>query len=155
MKRFRARGTRRTRIGTPALFGRVNQYYFTGTMQDGVLLIPRDGEPVFCVPPELRAGGRRVAVSQPPPDEKVSATPCPRAGGSGRGRSFTSKPSWFRSRCSSVSEAFPLQGGGIAGCASRPGAVGKKSVRAGHYGTMRRIHRRIMEDRVPAMLRER
>jgi Xaa-Pro dipeptidase len=32
-----------------AIFGRVNQYYFTGTMQDGVLLIPRDGPAVFCV----------------------------------------------------------------------------------------------------------
>ena len=30
-------------------FGRVNQYYFTGTMQDGLLLVPRDGEAVFCV----------------------------------------------------------------------------------------------------------
>jgi Xaa-Pro dipeptidase len=32
-----------------ALFGRVNQYYFTGTMQDGMLLVPRDGEAVFWV----------------------------------------------------------------------------------------------------------
>lgn len=32
-----------------ALFGRVNQYYFCGTMQDGVLLIPRDGDPVYWV----------------------------------------------------------------------------------------------------------
>jgi Xaa-Pro aminopeptidase len=32
-----------------AIFGKVNQYYFTGTMQDGVLLIPRDGEAVFWV----------------------------------------------------------------------------------------------------------
>ena len=32
-----------------AILGRVNQYYFTGTMQDGVLLIPRGGEPVFWV----------------------------------------------------------------------------------------------------------
>lgn len=32
-----------------ALFGRINQYYFTGTMQDGVLLIPRDRQPVFFV----------------------------------------------------------------------------------------------------------
>ncbi len=32
-----------------AFFGRVNQYYFTGTMQDGLLLVPRDGEAVFCV----------------------------------------------------------------------------------------------------------
>lgn len=32
-----------------ALFGRINQYYFTGTMQDGVLLIPREGEAVYWV----------------------------------------------------------------------------------------------------------
>ncbi len=32
-----------------AIFGRVSQYYFTGTMQDGLLLIPREGEAVFCV----------------------------------------------------------------------------------------------------------
>jgi Xaa-Pro aminopeptidase len=32
-----------------AFFGRVNQYYFTGTIQDGVLLVPRDRDPVFWV----------------------------------------------------------------------------------------------------------
>lgn len=32
-----------------AIFGKLNQYYFTGTMQDGVLLIPRGGEAVFWV----------------------------------------------------------------------------------------------------------
>ncbi|MDD2473393.1 MAG: M24 family metallopeptidase, partial [Methanoculleus sp.] len=32
-----------------AIFGRVNQFYLTGTMQDGVLLIPRDGEAVLRV----------------------------------------------------------------------------------------------------------
>ena len=32
-----------------AIFGRVSQYYFTGTMQDGLLLVPRDGEAVLWV----------------------------------------------------------------------------------------------------------
>ena len=32
-----------------ALFGRINQYYFTGTMQDGLLLVPRDGAATFWV----------------------------------------------------------------------------------------------------------
>ena len=32
-----------------AFFGKINQYYFTGTMQDGVLLVPRDAEAVLCV----------------------------------------------------------------------------------------------------------
>lgn len=32
-----------------AVFGKVNQFYFTGTMQNGVLIIPRDSEAVFFV----------------------------------------------------------------------------------------------------------
>jgi len=32
-----------------AILGRLNQYYFTGTMQDGVLLIPRESDPVLWV----------------------------------------------------------------------------------------------------------
>ena len=32
-----------------AFFGRINQYYFTGTMQDGLLLVPRHGEAVLWV----------------------------------------------------------------------------------------------------------
>ncbi len=32
-----------------AILGRLNQYYFCGTMQDGTLLIPREGDPVLWV----------------------------------------------------------------------------------------------------------
>jgi Xaa-Pro dipeptidase len=32
-----------------AIFSKINLYYFTGTMQEGVLLIPRDGEAQFWV----------------------------------------------------------------------------------------------------------
>lgn len=31
------------------IIDKVNQYYFTGTMQDGMLLVPRDGEAVYWV----------------------------------------------------------------------------------------------------------
>ena len=31
------------------IFSKINQYYFTGTMQDGMLLIPREGEPTLWV----------------------------------------------------------------------------------------------------------
>jgi Xaa-Pro aminopeptidase len=31
------------------IFGKINIFYFTGTMQNGVLFIPREGEPVFYV----------------------------------------------------------------------------------------------------------
>jgi len=31
------------------IFSKINQFYFTGTMQDGMLIIPRDSEAVFWV----------------------------------------------------------------------------------------------------------
>ena len=31
------------------IFSKINQYYFTGTMQDGMLIIPREDEPTFWV----------------------------------------------------------------------------------------------------------
>jgi Xaa-Pro dipeptidase len=34
---------------TAVIFSKINQYYFTGTMQDGMLIIPRDGEATFWV----------------------------------------------------------------------------------------------------------
>ena len=50
MKRFQARmDTENPDWELAAFLGRVNQYYFTGTMQDGVLLVPRDAEAVFWV----------------------------------------------------------------------------------------------------------
>jgi Xaa-Pro aminopeptidase len=50
MKRFRARmDAENPDWELAAFFGRVNQYYFTGTMQDGVLFVPRGGEAVFFV----------------------------------------------------------------------------------------------------------
>ena len=65
MKRFRARMD----AATPdwelaAFFGRINQYYFTGTMQDGVLLVPRGGDPVFWV----RRRFERASDESPFPD---------------------------------------------------------------------------------------
>ncbi|HNS21684.1 MAG TPA: Xaa-Pro peptidase family protein [Sedimentisphaerales bacterium] len=50
MQRFRARmDAEHPNWELAAIFGRINQYYFTGTMQDAVLLIPRDGRAVLCV----------------------------------------------------------------------------------------------------------
>jgi Xaa-Pro aminopeptidase len=50
MKRFREEMDVRTPDWEIAvLFGRINQYYLTGTMQDGMLMIPRGGEAVFWV----------------------------------------------------------------------------------------------------------
>ncbi len=34
---------------TAVIFSKINQYYFTGTMQDGMLIIPRDDEATFWI----------------------------------------------------------------------------------------------------------
>jgi Xaa-Pro dipeptidase len=50
MERFRLRmDTENPPWEFAAIFGRTNQFYLTGTMQDGVLLIPRDDEAVLWV----------------------------------------------------------------------------------------------------------
>jgi Xaa-Pro aminopeptidase len=50
MQRFRAEmDATRPDWGIAAVFSKINLYYFTGTMQDGVLLIPRGEEAVFWV----------------------------------------------------------------------------------------------------------
>lgn len=50
MNRFRARmGAENPGWQLAAILGRVNQYYFTGTMQDATLLVPCDGEPTLWV----------------------------------------------------------------------------------------------------------
>jgi Xaa-Pro aminopeptidase len=50
LKRFRARMDRaRPGWELAAIIGKIPLYYFTGTMQEGLLLIPQDGEAIFWV----------------------------------------------------------------------------------------------------------
>jgi Xaa-Pro dipeptidase len=50
MERFKSRmDAENSTWECAAILGRINVYYLTGTMQEGLLLIPRDGEAVFWV----------------------------------------------------------------------------------------------------------
>ncbi|MCA1915001.1 Xaa-Pro peptidase family protein [Methanospirillum hungatei] len=50
MKRFKARmEEQKPDYELVVIFGNINLYYFTGTMQDSMLCIPRDGEPTLWV----------------------------------------------------------------------------------------------------------
>ena len=55
-----------------AIFGRINQYYFTGTMQDGVLLIPRSSPGCVLRAPQFRAGLHGIALPGYPAHEGLS-----------------------------------------------------------------------------------
>lgn len=65
LRRFRAlMDARDPNWQMAAFFGRINLYYFTGTMQDGVLLVPRDGEAVFWVRRSFERARNESAFSQ-------------------------------------------------------------------------------------------
>ncbi|MDI9624689.1 MAG: Xaa-Pro peptidase family protein [Methanothermobacter sp.] len=50
MKRFKAKlNEKDPQWEMAVIFTKINQYYFTGTMQDGILIIPKDDEPIFWV----------------------------------------------------------------------------------------------------------
>ena len=115
MKRFRARmDAENPGWELAAFFGRVNQYYFTGTMQDGLLLVPRDGEPVFWVRRSFeRAGAESLFPDIRPMKSFRDADPGRGAGTAGhppRNRAGSARAG------SAVPETFRLQRGGVARC---------------------------------------
>ena len=154
MKRFRARmDAEIPGWELAAFFGRVNQYYFTGTMQDGLLLVPRGGEAVFWVRRSFeRAGAESLFPGIRPMKSFRDAVP---PGRQRHDRPSTSKPSWSRSRWFNGSENIS------------PAKKWRRSMRQiarvrtvkspYELAIMERcgaIHRRIMEENVPTMLRE-
>ena len=155
MKHFRARmDAENPNWELAALFGRVNQYYFTGTMQDGVLLIPRDGEPVFCVRRSFeRAGDESLFPNLRPIKsfrDAVSAVPAAAA----RAVIHLETEVVPLALLQRFRKHFPCKE--VASLDAQVARV--RSVKSPYeLAIMERcgaIHRRIMEDRVPAMLRE-
>jgi Xaa-Pro aminopeptidase len=153
MTRFRARmDAESPDWELAAFFGRVNQYYFTGTMQDGVLLVPRDGEAVFCVRRSFeRAGAESLFPDIRPMKSFRDAVPAvPEA----------------REVIHTETELVPLalterfrkhflcqRLASLDGRIARVRAV-KSPYELAIMERCGAIHRRIMEDSVPAMLRE-
>ena len=153
MSRFRARmETACPDWEVAAIFGRINQFYFTGTMQEGMLLIPRREAAVFWV---RRSYERAVEESVFSPLKPMSGFR-DAAGWLGRlpacvyldadmvplslyqrfhkhfpfpeARSLDAELGWVRAVKSPFELALMEQAG--------------------------RIHRRVLEERVPALLKE-
>jgi len=134
------------------IFGRTNQFYFTGTMQDGVLLIPRDDEAVLWV----RRSIERALDESFFPDIRPM-------------RSFRDAAAGMGACPPSVhvdAEAVPLahlerfrKHFPFVGTRSLDEQVaGIRSVKSAYEVSLLeqsgRIHRHVLEDRVPGMLRE-
>jgi Xaa-Pro aminopeptidase len=155
MRRFRARMDAENPTWELAAFlGRVNQYYFTGTMQDGVLLVPRDGEPVFWV----RRSSERAAAESGFPDIRPmksyrDAVPAGRTGAERQAIHLETElvPLALIQR---FRKHFPCRE--VASLDAQTARV--RAVKSPYeLAIMERagaIHRRVLEDIAPTMLRE-
>ena len=107
-------------------------------MQDGMLLIPRDDEAVFCVRRSFERAGDESFFPDIRPikgfRDAVPAVPAAAA----RQVIHLEIELVPLALVAAIPKALFLQGGGVAGCADRPGPGGQEPVRAGHHGTMRR-----------------
>jgi Xaa-Pro dipeptidase len=155
MKRFRARmDAENSNWELAAFFGRVNQYYFTGTMQDGMLLIPRDGEAVFWVRRSFeRAGAESLFPDIRPMKSFRDAVPLVPAAAERQVIHLETElvPLALIQR---FRKHFPCKE-----VASLDAQIARVRAAKSPYelAIMERcggIHRRVMEDNVPAMLRE-
>ncbi|MDV2481849.1 aminopeptidase P family protein [Methanoculleus sp. Wushi-C6] len=153
MERFRLRMDREDPSWEfAAIFGRTNQFYFTGTMQDGVLLVPKNGEAVLWV----RRSYERALDESLFPDIRPMKSFRDAAGGMG------ACPATVHVETEVVPlgllerfrKYFPVRetrslDSQAAGVRARKSPYELEIMeRAG------RIHRHVLEDCVPAMLRE-
>ena len=155
MKRFRARMDSEHPVWElAAFFGRVNQYYFTGTMQDGMLLVPRDGEAVFWVRRSFeRAGAESLFPDLRPMKSFRDAVPA--------GTVIATRPV-IHLETELVPLALVQRFRKYFPCkevASLDATIARVRTVKSPYelAIMKRcgaIHRRVMEENVPAMLRE-
>jgi len=153
MERFRLRMDREDPAWDLAvIFGRTNQFYFTGTMQDGVLLVPRDDEAVLWVRrsieraldesffPDIRPmrsfRDAAAGMGACPPTVHVDAEAVPLA------------------HLERFRKHFPF----VGTRSLDEQAAGVRSVKSAYEISLLeqsgRIHQHVLEDRVPGMLRE-
>jgi len=153
LERFRARMTGdHAGWGLAAIFGRVNLYYFTGTIQDGVLLIPNDGDPVFWV----RRSHERAL------DESLFPEIRPMSGFGDAARETGALPDRIYLETELVPVALLERfrkyfSFSKVGSLDRQATMVRAVKSAYEIGLMERageIHRRVLEEQVPGILRE-
>jgi Xaa-Pro dipeptidase len=153
MDRFRAAmGTAHPDWGMVAVFSKVNLYYFTGTMQDGLLLIPREDEAIFWV----RRSYERAL------DESLFPQIRPMGSFRDAAATFKTLPAAVYLEMETVPLAlyqrfhkhFPFTS--VQPADAQIGSVRavKSAYELARMEQAGQIHRRVLEERVPAMLRE-
>ena len=135
-----------------AVFGKLNQYYFTGTMQDGVLFIPRNDEAVFWV---RRSYERAVEESEFPLIKPMSTYRDPAS-------AMKNLPSTVYLEKDIIPVAvlerfqkyFPFKTIEAADAQILKVRALKSDYELSLMRQSGRIHQRVMEELVPGMLRE-
>jgi Xaa-Pro dipeptidase len=138
--------------GITAIFSKINQYYFTGTMQDGVLFIPRYDEAVFWV---RRSYERAVEESEFPGIRPMSTYRDPAAFMQKLpGTVYLEKEIIPVAMLERFLRYFPFEG--IESADAQISRV--RSVKSEFELSLMRqsgkIHQRVMEELVPGMLHE-
>lgn len=135
-----------------AIFGRLNQYYFCGTMQDGVLLVPHDGEAVLWVRRSIERAMQESEFSNIRP--MSSFRDIAKEQGSFPDRLFLEKEVVPLAVLDRFRKHLPVRT--IHPLDADVAAV--RSVKSPYEMTLLEqagdIHRRVLEDRVPGMLSE-
>jgi Xaa-Pro aminopeptidase len=137
---------------TAAITGRINLYYFTGTIQDGLLYIPRDGDAIFWVKKSFERAGSESAFLDIRPMKSY------RDIAAFVGRKET--PVYLELDTVTLVQYQRMKkhflGGEIRGLDAQVSAVrAKKSPY--EFALMERageIHRRVLEDLAPGLMRE-
>jgi|CZCB01.1.fsa_nt_gi Xaa-Pro aminopeptidase len=153
LRRFRAAMDEKEPGWRMALvISKVNQYYFTGTMQDGVLFIPRDGEAVYYV----RRSYERAVDESLFPDIRPMESYRDAAAALGRLPETVHIEAEFvpYGMCVRLQKYFGFEGvKALDAVVARVRSVKSPyelelMIKAGD------IHRRVMEERVPKLFRE-
>ncbi|WP_321529931.1 Xaa-Pro peptidase family protein [uncultured Desulfuromonas sp.] len=134
-----------------AIFGKINHYYFTGTMQDGVLLIPRDADATYWV----RRSFQRAT------EESAFADIRPMGSFRDAAETFSTMPKTLHVEMELLPLAgferfkkhFPVeQARPVDGIIARVRAV-KSPFELDLMRESGRIHQRVLEQRVPELLK--
>jgi Xaa-Pro aminopeptidase len=132
----------------------VNQYYFTGTIQDGVLIIQRDGRLIYGV----RRSLERARAESPLPQQEITgiATYRDLAGiqGGNLGEAYIEgdiMPVVTRER---LSKYFTMSGVGFLDSVARTVRSVKSPYEIAAIRESGAAHRKLLEEQVPAILRE-
>jgi len=132
----------------------VNQYYFTGTIQDGVVIIQRDGKLIYGV----RRSMERARAESPLPEKELAAIATYRdlaqIQGGNLGEAYIegdTMPAVTRDR---LSKYFTMNNVGFLDPVARTVRSVKSPYELAAIRESAEAHRTLLEEKVPALLRE-